>query len=83
MKKKTNKETKLLALSKEEKPGLVLYQALNCLLKHSIKLFEMSSLTSGKSFSVLKSEKSTKKHLLNHRADRSISSVSYFCRSNR
>lgn len=35
---------RLLALSKEEKQCLVLYRALNCLLRHSIRLFEMSSL---------------------------------------
>lgn len=37
-------EIRLLALSKEEKPCLVLYQALNCLLKHSIRLLETTSL---------------------------------------
>ena len=37
MKKNTNMEIRLLALSKEEKTCLVLYQALNCLLKHSIR----------------------------------------------
>ena len=40
-------EIKLLADPKEQKPCLVLYQALNCLLKHSIRLFEISSLRTG------------------------------------
>ncbi len=44
LKKNTNIIIIELALSKELKPYLVLYQYLNCLLKASITLLEMSSL---------------------------------------
>lgn len=44
LKKKMNMEMRLFADWNEEKPCLVLYHALNCLLKHSIRLLEMSSL---------------------------------------
>ena len=38
------KDPQVLAITKELKPDLVLYQYLNCLLKASITLLEMSSL---------------------------------------
>ena len=41
--KNTNMEIRLLADWKDEKPCLVLYHALNCVLKHSMRLLEMSS----------------------------------------
>ena len=41
--KNTNMEMRLFAGANEEKPCLVLYQALNCLLKHSISLLVISS----------------------------------------
>ena len=40
---KENFSMRLLAEAKEEKPCLVLYHALNCLLKHSMRLLVMSS----------------------------------------